>query len=165
MEGHSAGYGFRNVMSLFPTGVTIVAARDATGNPIGLTVNSFASVSLDPPLVLVCIGHTSSSHDALLAANGFTVSILSSDQSEVALRFAREPSEGRFEEVEWHPAVSDNPLVSGATAWLDCTLVEVLPGGDHSILIGRVDSFDVGENSPLVFANGAFGSLGSLPTA
>ena len=96
----------REVMGVYPTGVTIVAGRDADGIPFGLTVNSFTSVSLDPPLVLVCIGHSSSSHDRLVSGESFCVNVLSGAQGDVAARFAREPSEGRFDDVPWAPGTT-----------------------------------------------------------
>lgn len=161
MEGQDSEVGFRNVMGRFPTGVTIVATNDPAGVPVGLTVNAFSSVSLDPPLVLVCVGHTSSSHDTLIEGEGFSVNILSVGQADVALRFASEPSAGRFDEIDWSPGQLGNPLVSGAAAWMECALEGVLPGGDHSILLGRAKRFGVGEDPPLVFFEGAFRSVGS----
>lgn len=148
----------REVMSAYPTGVTIVAACDAAGAPYGLTVNSFASVSLDPPLVLVCIGHSSMSHDPLVAAPSFSVNVLSADQGEVAGRFARAPSEGRFDDVTWVPGDSGSPLLPGAVAWLDCSVHEVLHGGDHSILVGRVERSRVVDRPALVFHRGRMSS-------
>ncbi|MDH3271459.1 MAG: flavin reductase family protein [Gemmatimonadota bacterium] len=144
----------REVMGTYPTGVTVVAGADAEGLPYGLTVNSFTSVSLDPPLVLVCIGHASTSHARLITAQTFTINVLAADQSEVALRFAREPSDGRFEEVDWTPAASGAPIIEGSAAWLECSVHEVLSGGDHSILVGRVERAAVTERPVLVFHRG-----------
>lgn len=160
MEGQTAEVSFRRVMSRFPTGVTIVATNDPDGAPIGLTVNAFTSVSLEPPLVLVCIGHTSSSHGRLIEGEGFSVNVLSVSQSAIAVRFASEPSGGRFDEVSWRAGPSGHPLISGAASWMECTLEEVLPGGDHSILVGRAEAFGVGHDPPMVFCEGAFGSVG-----
>jgi len=150
----------REVMAAYPTGVTIVAACDEHGTPYGLTVNSFTSVSLDPPLVLVCIGHSSSSHDRLVEADGFTVSVLAHDQGGLAMRFASEPSEGRFDEVEWAESPSGDPVLRDAVAWLDCELAEVLRGGDHSILLGRVTSAGSTDRAALVFHRGRLSSSG-----
>ncbi len=141
-------------MAAWPTGVTIVAARDEGGEPFGLTVNSFTSVSLDPPLVLVCIGHASTSHDRLVSAKHFAVSLLSGDQDALAWRFAQEPSEGRFEHVPWTPGPSGAPVLEGAVAWLDCASHEVLQGGDHSIVVGRVTNADVTDGPALLFFRG-----------
>jgi len=159
MDAPEIDAALREVMSSFPTGVTIVAACDSMGDPYGLTVNSFTSVSLDPPLVLVCIGHGSSSHDGLAAAATFSVSILAASQQEVALRFAREPSEGRFEEVSWGRGDSGVPIIEGAVACLECSRHEVLTGGDHSILIGRVDRTTLTDREALIFHRGQMGPV------
>jgi flavin reductase (DIM6/NTAB) family NADH-FMN oxidoreductase RutF len=150
----------REVMGSYPTGVTIVAGCDEAGEPFGLTVNSFTSVSLDPPLVLVCIGHTSSSHDRLVSGSSFSVNVLSGEQGGVAGRCAREPSEGRFDDVDWTRADSGAPILGGTTAWLDCALHEVLDGGDHSIVLGRVIDAWVGDRPALLFHRGRLSSTG-----
>ena len=151
---------FRQVMGVFPTGVTIVAASDPSGEPLGLTVNSFTAVSLDPPLVLVCIDHASSSHDRLLDAGAFTINILSADQEDFARRFAADPSEGRFVGADSRPAPSGCPVLAGVSGWLDCTLESVHEGGDHSILVGRVGGGDASAHPALVFHRGTFGASG-----
>jgi flavin reductase (DIM6/NTAB) family NADH-FMN oxidoreductase RutF len=141
-------------MASFPTGVTVVATRSDGGDPVGITVNSFTSVSLEPPLVLVCIGHGSSFHDPIVSAEGFSISILSAGQAEVAHRFARRPLEGRFDDVDWTEAPSGNPLISGASAWLDCSVCEVITAGDHSILLGLSEACGWEDEPPLVFHRG-----------
>ena len=156
----SAELSLRTVMSCFPTGVTIVATRDADGQPRGLTVNSFTSVSLDPPLVLVCINRHANSHDPLLAAGGFAVSILSAGQAEIAGRFAKRPSEGRFEGVEWRPAPSGSPVLAGSTAWLDCVVHEVVTAGDHTLILARAVSGEWTEEPALLFHRGVLGPVG-----
>jgi flavin reductase (DIM6/NTAB) family NADH-FMN oxidoreductase RutF len=147
-------------MSCFPTGVTVVATRDAEGQPLGLTVNSFTSVSLEPPLVLVCINRDSNTHDPLLTAGGFVVSILSGPQAEVAARFATRPSEGRFDGVEWRPAPSGNPILTGCAAWLDCSIEEVVMAGDHTIILGRAVAADWTDQPSLLFHRGTLGPVG-----
>jgi len=146
----------REVMSAYPTGVTIVAALDEDGSPFGLTVNSFTSLSLEPPLVLVCIGRSSTWHDRLVAGRNFAVNILAAGQDEVAARFAVEPSEGRFEGVSWTPGSSGAPVLPDAAATIECVVHQVLEGGDHTILIGRVESLDVTDRPSLVFHRGRF---------
>ncbi|MEM7414238.1 MAG: flavin reductase family protein [Gemmatimonadota bacterium] len=148
----------RQVMGSYPTGVTIVSALDSDGEPFGLTVNSFTSLSLDPPLVLVCVGHTSRSHDRLVTGQHFSVNMLASDQGDVAMRFAKDPSEGRFDRVEWSPAESGSPFFRGATAALDCSVHSVLDGGDHSILVGRVDGVALTDRPALIYHRGRFSS-------
>lgn len=150
----------REVMSSYPTGVTIVAARDTDGEPYGLTVNSFTSLSLDPPLVLVCIGHTSSSHDRLVEASAFSINLLAADQGALAGRFASEPSAGRFDEVAWGEGRSGAPLIHDAMAWLECVPHDVLDGGDHSILVGRVEHSGLTPREALIFHRGRLGSTG-----
>lgn len=144
-------------MSVYPTGVTVVAASDPDGSPYGLTVNSFTSLSLEPPLVLVCIGRTSTSHARLVAAPSFTVNVLAADQEEVASRFSRDPSEGRFDEIEWGRADSGSPVLAGVAAWLDCSVHEILAGGDHSIVVGRVHRSAVFDRPALLFHRGRLG--------
>ncbi len=155
------GQTMRRVMSRFPTGVTVVAARDADGTPFGLTVSSLTSVSLDPPLILVCIDRGSSSHDRLISAPSFTVSVLSGLQVGVAERFASEPSAGRFDGVRWRVATSGDPIVEGSTAWLSCLRESVYGGGDHSIVLGRVDAAGEGGAEALAFYRGSFVRMSS----
>ena len=147
---------FRQVMGRFPTGVTVVTARDGEGAPVGLTVNAFTSVSLDPPLVLVCIDHASGSHDRLLSAGSFAVNILSAAQGAVARRFASKPSMGRFEGIAWQPGPGGAPVLEGVSAWLECTREVAHQAGDHTILLGRVDAAGVGTPDALAFYGGAF---------
>lgn len=159
MEERTTQPSLRAVMAHFPTGVTVVAARDEDGTPYGLTVNAFTSVSLEPPLVLVCIGHTSTSHDRLVSAPTFTVNLLAGGQDSVARRFSSEPSEGRFDGLAWHPSPTGGPILDDAVAWLDCALVEVLQGGDHSILLGRVEAAGLSDRPALLFHRGRLTSL------
>ncbi|MDA0328237.1 MAG: flavin reductase family protein [Gemmatimonadetes bacterium] len=159
MDDHSETPSLREVMRVYPTGVTVVAGLDAGGSPFGLTVNSFTSVSLDPPLVLVCVGRRSTWHDRLTSAASFTINVLSADQEAIAIRFAREPSEGRFDEVEWRPAQSGDPILRGSLAWLECSTTEVLSGGDHSILVGRVERCAVNDRAALLFHRGGMSSV------
>ncbi len=150
---------FRQVLGAFPTGVTIVATLDGAAAPCGMTVNAFCSVSLDPPLVLVCVQHSSSSHDRLLESGSFAISVLAADQADLAAHFASGPAEVRFLEVDWHEGPAGNPVVDGAAAWLACSLEAVHPGGDHSILVGRVQELGLGEDEALVFYRGAYGRV------
>jgi flavin reductase (DIM6/NTAB) family NADH-FMN oxidoreductase RutF len=145
-------------MASFPTGVTVVASRSPEGRPVGLTVNSFTSVSLEPPLVLVCIDHGATSHDPIVQSEGFAVSVLADDQADVAIRFSSYPSEGRFEDVDWHPTPSGYPVVAGAAAWIDCSLHEVIRAGDHSIVLGRATACGANEVPALLFHSGTMRS-------
>lgn len=148
---------FRRVMSHFPTGVTVVAARDGDGEPYGLTVNSFTSVSLDPPLILVCIDHDSSSHDRLLEARTFTVSVLAADQAHIAARFSSTPSAERFRDLVWKGGPTGDPVVEGAAACLACSLRETHTAGDHTIVVGHVEAMDARDVDALVFYRRRYG--------
>ncbi len=148
---------FRDVMGRFPTGVTVVTTRNAEGDPVGLTVNSFTSVSLEPPLVLVCIDRGASVHDALTGAAGFAVSVLAADQAEMARRFAQRPSHRRFDDVELDETPGGYPVLPGAVAWLECAVHQTVPAGDHTILLGRVEAMAEGAAAgPLLFERGSF---------
>jgi flavin reductase (DIM6/NTAB) family NADH-FMN oxidoreductase RutF len=147
---------FRQVLGTFPTGVTIVATRDADHAPCGMTVNAFTSVSLEPPLVLVCIQHGASSHDRLLESGSFAVSVLARSQAALAARFAADPADVRFREIDWHEGPRGDPIVDGAAAWMACSLESVHPGGDHSILVGRVEDLGLGRADALVFYRGTY---------
>jgi flavin reductase len=130
----------RDVLGRFATGITVVTSAGDT--PHGMTANSFSSVSLDPPLVLVCVGREALMHDAILASEAFAVSMLGADQEGVARHFAsrgRPAGLAQFAEVDWAPGPrSGAPLLAGALAWLECELSQVYEGGDHSIFLGRV---------------------------
>lgn len=148
----------RDVMSSYPTGVTVVTGLDDGGEPYGLTVNSFTSLSLDPPLVLVCIGRASSSHNRLVAAPNFTINVLSAEQGDIATRFSTRPSEGRFDSVRWSPSALGAPVIEEGVAWLDCSVQEVLSGGDHSIIFGKVEGAATSDRAPLMFYRGRLSS-------
>ena len=150
---------FREVMGRFPTGVAVVSTR-ADGSALwGLTVNSFTSVSLEPPLILVCIHRRAAAHDKLIAADTFAISMLAEDQADVAKRFAEEPAETRFEGVAWRNASDGSPLLDGAAAWLECVTSRVMPGGDHSIMLGRVIASGSSDCGALLFLRGDFGKV------
>ena len=146
----------RNVLSKFATGVTIVSTIDDDGKPIGMTVNSFTSVSLDPPLVLWNIGINQPSYDIFLNAKGYAVSILSKDQRDICNLFSSSIDD-KFNNIDF--VLSDNgfPIIQKSLAWFDCLKWNNYPGGDHQILVGKVVNFHANENEPLIFWNGSFG--------
>ena len=146
-------------MSRFPTGVAVVSARASGSSHWGLTVNSFTSVSLEPPLILVCVDREAASHDKLIAADTFAVSMLAEDQSDVARRFAGGPAETRFEGIPWREASDGSPVIEGAAAWLECVTAGVMPGGDHSIVLGRVRASGCSDRGPLLFFAGEYGKV------
>ena len=144
----------RNVLSKFATGVTIVSTVDHNGNPVGMTANSFTSVSLDPPLVLWSIGINQPSYDIFLKAKGYSVCILSKDQKDICNLFSSS-IDNKFNSVDY--VLSDNgfPIIKKSLAWFDCLKWNNYPGGDHQILVGEVKHFFANENDPLIFWNGS----------
>ena len=149
----------RRALGTFPTGVTVVTTMDADGNPRGFTANSFASVSLDPPLILVCLAKTAASCPVFCAAQSYAVNVLSEDQKAVSATFSSRTAD-RFAAVDWSARVTGCPVFAGVVAWLDCRMHEVVDAGDHFILIGRVVDYDYAASSPLGFCRGAYVSFG-----
>jgi flavin reductase (DIM6/NTAB) family NADH-FMN oxidoreductase RutF len=140
---------FRLAMSHFASGVTIVTTSH-DGKPFGMTVASFASLSLHPPLVLVCIERSVKTHDAIAAAGKFGVSILSSAQADISSKFASR-NDDKFGGVELVPGEMDVPLIAGALTAIECRVYDQLPGGDHSIFIGEVLKIHTTEGDPLLY--------------
>ena len=147
---------FREVMSRLVTGVTLVTGR-LDGSVHGLTVNAVSSVSLAPPLVLVCLDRNGKSHDPIIASGAFAVSVLASDQVELALRFSRGTLRERFNGVEFRAGASGSPVLPDALAWLDCSIRAVHTAGDHSIMVGEVLGCGAGDGDPLVFFRSEYG--------
>lgn len=132
---------FRNVLGHFPTGVTVVTGLDSSGAPHGITIGSFVSVSLDPPLVGFLPGKNSRSWPSIASSGAFCVNILGAGQDELCWRFAKEPAEGessKFAGLEWKSAPSDSPILPGAIGWIDCRVDVVHDVGDHVFVVGRV---------------------------
>ena len=151
---------FKKVMSLFPTGVTVVTAR-CNGDVAGLTVNSFTSVSLDPLLVLISITRNTTSHEILSNAGSFTVSFLSEDQEMASMVFAGAPHAQRFARVETALSPAGNPYITGACAFLDAEIVRAHDEGDHTLFIGRVTCMRIldGTARPLLYHRGRYARL------
>lgn len=153
---HPARDDFRAVAGRFATGVTVVTSLDEVGDPHGLTANSFTSVSLDPPLVLVCVDRSSHSHDRILGSGFFAVNVLAAEDDGLAERFWRWDRDRRFEGLAWRTEETGAPVLDAALAWLDCRVVDRHGAGDHTIIIGRVEGCDQREGEPLLFWGGAF---------
>lgn len=150
---------FRTALGGFATGVCVVTALDLdAGCPVGITVNSFASVSLDPPLVLWSIGRTAHTFEVFRRADQWAINILAADQQEVSNRFASR-ADDKFAGVEWTPGLGGAPLLDGCVARFQCVAEHRYDGGDHLILVGRVLAFDRAERAPLLFAQGRYGKL------
>lgn len=145
----------RSVLGHFPSGVTIVTGV-VDGEPAGFTCQSFSSLSLDPPLVLILPGRNSSSWPKIESTGRFCVNVLAEDQGELSTQFAKSGTD-KFAGVEWSPApASGSPILAGATAWIDCTLDASHDGGDHLIVVGAVQALETAELPPLVFHRGAY---------
>ncbi|MEO1749590.1 MAG: flavin reductase family protein, partial [Pseudomonadota bacterium] len=145
----------KRAMGCFATGVTVVTAN-LDGADIGMTCNSFNTVSLDPAMVLWSIRKESGSHQAFINAGGYTVSILSADQRDTAMQFTRGSHEERFANVPVERLATNRLKLTEASAWFDCQLEQVVSAGDHDILIGRVLSFASNERDPLLYVKGRF---------
>lgn len=150
---------FRSALGCFATGIAVITAQPADGHPVGVTVNSFSSVSLDPPLVLYCLGKASQSFDALAAAPGFAVNVLAEDQTELSVRFSRSALQDRFAGLSVTAGVTGAPILDGCLATLDCTREAVRDAGDHIIVIGRVRALASREGRPLLYFRGAYAEL------
>ena len=150
---------FRRVLSHFGTGVTVVTTSDADKRPTGLTCSAFSSVSLEPPLVLVCVDHKSQTFPALRERGRFAVNILRADQEDVSRRFATSKILDKFAGVPHTMSDLDLPLVSGALAHLECITVDMHIAGDHTIFIGRVERVSAPGGEPLLYYRGRYERL------
>lgn len=154
---------FRDVVGHFPTGVVVVTSADlASGAMHGVTVNAFASLSLDPTLALVCISRDTQSHDFLTTRPGFVINVLARRQVALAERFAgRAPLvSAEFAGIPFASGIDGAPLLDGCVAWIECRRHATFPGGDHTILVGEVVDARLGDDDdPLVFFTGDYTSL------
>ncbi len=148
----------RKTLGCFPTGVIVVTTLGDHGLPVGMTINSFSSVSLEPPLVLWSIARSAPSHGAFRTHPGFTLNILSDEQQLVSKQFAT-PSDEKFKGIDWQPGFKGTPVIQDAVAVLQCKTYQVYDGGDHEIFLGEVVDFKSSDKKPLVFYNGQFVDL------
>lgn len=147
---------FRQVLGHFASGVTVVASLQ-DGAPVGLAVASFASLSLEPPLVLFCADKSSSSWPRIRETGVFSVNILSEDQEDICRVFASK-ADDKFAGIGWHKSALGAPIIEGVLAWIDCEISDVVDEGDHEVVVGRVRELEVvHEGGPLVFFRGGFG--------
>lgn len=146
---------FRATLGRFASGVTVVTTRDAQGRDAGMTVSAFSSLSLSPPLVLVCIDRNASVGPVLEACDRFAVNILAEDQAPLSRRFAEHGAD-RFDGVALTRGETGTALLDGALAALECRTAERHAGGDHTILVGEVLSARVREGQPLVYYRGGY---------
>ena len=149
---------FRIALSRFVSGITVVTVLDKDKRPAGITVSAFSSVSLEPPLVLACIDKRASVHDYLTEGTHFAVNILAQDQEHLSRRFASKDQD-RFDGAGYREGVSGAPLLEGALAYIECRVVHVYPGGDHTIIVGEVESTSVADHKPLAYYRGGYAQL------
>ncbi len=150
---------FRDALGEFVTGVTLVTTRSRDGNPIAVTVNSFSSVSLDPPLVLFSLARSASRFDDFMESDGFVVNILADDQEALSTHFAS-PGNAVMQAGQHHAGAGGQPCLNGAVACFECRVNKRHDGGDHVIMVGRVGEISLGEGiEPLVYHRGAYTSV------
>ncbi len=153
----------RQILGKFLTGVTVVTTLDQHDVPVGFTANSFTSVSLDPPLVLVCIAQSAGLASVFRRANAFAINILSTEQEAISNNFARK-DEDRFADIDWKAKQTGSPIIKGSAAWLDCNMHEKIVAGDHIILIGRIIGAEKSTRHPLGYYQGQYCAI-DLPEA
>ena len=153
---------FRSALSHFASGVTVVTTKDATEKTFGITVSAFCSVSLDPPLVLICIEKTTGSHHAFEQSGRFTVNILSANETAVSEHFAS-LIEDKFAGIEHAVDEHGVPILQGSLATLQCRLFKTLDGGDHSIFLGEVEHVIVRDADPLIYFKGSYRTVTEGP--
>ena len=149
-------------MAQFASGVTIVTAWDGGQQPVGLTASAFTSVSLSPPLLLVCVAHNAQSYASLRGAGRFAVNILSAGQETLSNRFATSTINGaeKFVGVAYRPGRLGLPVLDDAVAQIECSTVHAYPGGDHTIFVGRVEAVETRtETEPLLYFRGRYGRV------
>lgn len=145
-------------MSRFASGVTVITTRDAAGNPHGITVSAFCSLSADPPLVLACINKATGSHYAFLERGAFVVHILAEHQRHISEQFA-EPLEDKFLGMPVLESDGGLPVIEGSLVTLECALVQSHDGGDHTILVGEIQNATTLDDKPLIYFHGGYRRL------
>ena len=156
---------FRHAIGHFATGVTIITSVGPGGQPVGTTASAVSSLSLDPPLVLVCFDLASRTLEAIRGHGAFVVNVLAEPQRHLSANFARRGLAAAWDGVRHRPGRTGSPRLEGVLAALECTVADTLPGGDHEIIVGRVQAVETsaGEAAPLVYWRGTYGSLGATP--
>lgn len=150
---------YRQVLGKFCTGVVVITARDHNADPVGFTVGSFSSVSLEPALVAFFVDHNSTTFPKVREYGRFCVNVLAADQDQLGRAFARSGGD-KFTGVEWSATATGSPRLAGAHAWIDCEIDVVQPIGDHDLVVGRVADLGASEEpEPLVFYSSAFHRL------
>ncbi len=149
----------RRVMGHFATGVTIITTFNSAGDRHGLTANAFTSVSLEPPLLLICVDKKAESYPCFEQSKVFTVNVLKDDQEALSRKFAVSGGE-KFQGVAYHPGANGAPILDGAIAFLECKVTASYDGGDHTIYVGEIEEAQTREGKPLLFFRGGYRELG-----
>ncbi|HUA32820.1 MAG TPA: flavin reductase family protein [Candidatus Binataceae bacterium] len=149
----------RRVMGHFATGVTVITTLRASGELHGLTANAFTSVSLIPPLVLICVDKKAESYPCFEESKVFTVNILASDQEAISRRFAVSGGE-KFQGVAYRAGANSAPILEGALAYIECRVTNTIDGGDHTVYLGEVEQAETREVKPLLFFRGGYREIG-----
>ena len=151
---------FRSVLGRFASGITVITSIDADGRDVGMTASAFSSVSLNPPLVQVCVDRTASMFEALLKAERFGVNVLADEQEALSRRFAAVESSHRFEGIGYTRGDSGVVLLEDALAHLECRIASRIEAGDHMIFLGEVDHATARDAKPLLYYRGGYAQLG-----
>ncbi len=149
---------FRNALSRFASGVSVVTTKGADGKLHGITVSAFCSVSLIPPLILICIEKVTASHNAFGEAGSFVVNVLDETQVPLSERFAA-PADDKFGDIEFYPGINGIPVLRSAIATLECRITQTFDGGDHSIFLGSVENATIHPGSPLIYFQSDYRAL------
>lgn len=149
---------FRSALGRFASGVTVVTTSDSHGADHGMTASAFCSVSLEPPLILVCVENIATMHDAIVACTHFAVNVLTEKQEQLARHFA-EVEGNRFEGVGFTRGSHSVPLIDDALATLECKRAATYPGGDHTIVVGEVQSAEWRDEKPLLYYRGGYAGI------
>jgi flavin reductase (DIM6/NTAB) family NADH-FMN oxidoreductase RutF len=148
----------RRVMGHFATGVTVVTTKDGEGTPFGLTANAFASLSLDPPLALICVDKAAQCYSCFEGSKIFAINVLGEEQEEISRRFATKGAQ-KFNGIPWHKSESGLALLDGAISHIECKVVHTYDGGDHTIYVGEVLRATTTGDRPLIFYRGKYHRL------
>jgi flavin reductase (DIM6/NTAB) family NADH-FMN oxidoreductase RutF len=155
---------FRHAIGHFATGVTVVTSVGPDGQPVGTTASAVSSLSLDPPLVLVCLDRASLTLRAVRAHGAFVVNVLAAPQQHLSANFARRGPAAAWDGIRHRPGPTGSPRLEGVLAALECTVENSLPGGDHEIVVGRVRDVETSDGgaAPLLFWRGVYSSLSEM---
>ena len=148
----------RNVLGHFATGVTIITTQDRNANPSGLTANAFTSLSLDPPLALICVDKQAHCYSSFDESKIFAINVLGEGQEDISRRFATKGTD-KFAGIHWHRSKNGYALIDGAIGYIECRIVQSHDGGDHTIYIGEIVSASVSPGRPLLFFKGKYHRL------